>query len=832
VAKSATETHSSLRAWSRASLCFTVLLAATLLGLMHIHAPPARTDLGIDYDLLNQHVQTIAARPHTMGSDANREVRDYIVAQLESYGLETEIQRRTVVYEHPRRTSNRVRIGDVENIIARLPGAENEDSLVLMSHYDSRPDGPGAGDAASGVAAVLEAARLLSQGLEPVRDVVFLLTDGEEMGLLGAQAFFRHHREAQYAGLVLNFEARGSSGPSNMFETSNGNEWLIRELASVTPDLMATSLSFEVYQRMPNDTDLTIAKAAGKQGLNFAFVDDYFDYHAMVDTPANLDPSTLAHQAAYAVTLGRHFANLSTIAGNSSNATYFNLIPGTFIVYSQTTAQVLAIVVLALGLIIFMARWRHGAISLSSTAYGVLGLLVLLLLLSNFFEGLIDWQRGTQGGLTRVLAEGATPLLGYSLLAAGFCAWFLTALADRSRMIVLLIPLLAVILINALAGRLNLQLLLILGGLAAALWWLRDRCDGYHLRIAGLCLWWVLAAVLAYTIPNASYILVWPLASVLLLAILSERLGWSKWELGTLASQLAGSIVPLAMLVPLVYMLYLALGVFAPQIPMILLGLALVLLTPLMLALGRPARGLIAYLLMVAGLLVMIPSLAERSPNSRHPAPETLFLAVDVANDRSYWASTDSRPEGWVREVLGESPDEAVLEEIIPGAKGVLWSRAAEIGKPPVAVSVQSPESEADQPDSAPPGVGTLRIIEDIADTEQRVVTMQLRSPVGAEYISLRFSPDANYLGATANGLPIPGPDLDDEQWWAWRWYGLPADGGEITLMLEPGQSFSAHLIEVSYHMPETAPPRPTESMRTKYSLSDSTVYYQRLGPF
>jgi len=172
-------------------------------------------------------VATIAERPHPIGSAANREVRDYIVQYFESLGLETEVQKTTVVYRHPFQAENPTIIGNVENIFARLPGTGkgvgvNED-LVLMAHYDSRADGPGAGDDASGTASIMETARIMTAGPTPRHDVIFLITDGEEMGLLGAQGFFRQHPAAQKAGLVLDFEARGSYGVSSMFETSDGN---------------------------------------------------------------------------------------------------------------------------------------------------------------------------------------------------------------------------------------------------------------------------------------------------------------------------------------------------------------------------------------------------------------------------------------------------------------------------------------------------------------------------------------------------------------------------------------------------------------------------------
>ncbi|MCF6225584.1 MAG: M28 family peptidase [Xanthomonadales bacterium] len=217
--------------WKKALISFLFLGLMLGFGYQQTLAPEPISNSDVDYAALSQHVEVIAAKPHPLGSVANREVRDYIVAYFESLGLETEVQKTTVVYKLPHQSNKTTMIGNVENIIARLPGSgiglkDDASDLVLMSHYDSRSDGPGAGDAAASVAAIMEVARIVTNEQAPVHDVVFLITDGEEMGLLGAQGYFRQHPLAANSGLILNFEARGSYGVSSMFETSSNNAWI------------------------------------------------------------------------------------------------------------------------------------------------------------------------------------------------------------------------------------------------------------------------------------------------------------------------------------------------------------------------------------------------------------------------------------------------------------------------------------------------------------------------------------------------------------------------------------------------------------------------------
>ena len=62
-----------------------------------------------------------------------------------------------------------------------------------MAHYDSVPCSPGASDDGMGTATVIETARAIAAGAPLRRTVVIVLTDGEEAGLLGAEAFMREH---------------------------------------------------------------------------------------------------------------------------------------------------------------------------------------------------------------------------------------------------------------------------------------------------------------------------------------------------------------------------------------------------------------------------------------------------------------------------------------------------------------------------------------------------------------------------------------------------------------------------------------------------------------
>ncbi|MFN2260765.1 MAG: M20/M25/M40 family metallo-hydrolase [Psychroflexus sp.] len=259
-----------------------------------------------------QHVQNIGNEPHFIGSKSHSEKRNYIVNQLESLGLEVQTQQDFVLSED-------ASFSIPENIIAKIPATKKSDSesksLLLLSHYDSAVhSSPGASDAASGVAAILESIRVFqNKELDFKNDIIIVFTDAEEIGLMGAQLFSESHPWIEDVGLVLNFESRGSGGPSNMIvETNYGNANLIDQFSkSEVKYPLANSLMYSVYKILPNDTDSTIFREiADVPSFFFAFIDDHYDYHTALDVPKRLDKRSLAHQGDYLTGTLESFVNI------------------------------------------------------------------------------------------------------------------------------------------------------------------------------------------------------------------------------------------------------------------------------------------------------------------------------------------------------------------------------------------------------------------------------------------------------------------------------------------------------------------------------------------
>lgn len=254
--------------------------------------------------------------PHPAGSPQNAVVRERIVSLLESYGLEVEIQSAdNSSLKNPRYIKRSARLNNIiairRGIQSRI-GSEQRHAIMLASHYDSVPAGPGASDDGVGTAALIEIAKMLSLEPPPNRDIVFLISDGEELGLNGATLFVEQHSLAKEIEIAINLEARGTTGPSMMFETSRNSGALVSLFSKTSPRPFASSLFYEIYRLMPNDTDFTVFKAAGMEGYNFAFVGNPVYYHTPQDNFENADAGSLQHHGENALGLIRGLMNPQT----------------------------------------------------------------------------------------------------------------------------------------------------------------------------------------------------------------------------------------------------------------------------------------------------------------------------------------------------------------------------------------------------------------------------------------------------------------------------------------------------------------------------------------
>ncbi len=426
----------------------------------------------------HKHVEAIAHAPHPMGSEESQRVRDTLIGLLSEIGLTAEIQQ-------PKRQNPQM----PQNVLARIQGQgpSGKKALMLCAHYDSVSTGPGASDNGAGVAVVLETLRALKAGPPLDRDVIVLFPDGEENGFHGSRLFVDEHPWAKEVGVVLNFDARGNSGPSIMFETSAGNGWLIQQYAEAVTQPLATSLSMDVYQVLPNDTDLTVFKQAGMGGLNFAFGAGLAYYHTPEDTAENLDQRTLQHQGENALATARHLGRLDLENTKREDVIYTSILNRTVVAYSKAWILPLAFFSLTLFVSLVITCVQKAEAEFADLAVGA-GVVFIAIAASLLATGILFVLGVGWSALRDVSSSPSIPWLKYDVAIMTLCTLLTTAIS-----------------------------------MSLARWWANYR--PFLGLVLGAISWWLaLSLATAFWLPGASYLFVWPTLCGLLGLCISIRL--------------------------------------------------------------------------------------------------------------------------------------------------------------------------------------------------------------------------------------------------------------------------------------------------------------------
>ncbi|MEO8752741.1 MAG: M20/M25/M40 family metallo-hydrolase [Casimicrobiaceae bacterium] len=351
--------------------------------------------------------------PHPVGSPQNAIVRDRVISEFRALGYAPVVERDLACAPDGS-------CAWVENILAILPGRESGGTVILNAHYDSVPAGPGAGDDATGVAAILEVARAMRTLPQPRHPVLFLVDDGEEAGLLGAEAFVRRHRADDYSAALV-FEARGSSGRTLMFETSRGNRALVDAYARSVPRPSTSSVYFSIYERLPNATNFTTFKREGYKGMAAAFIGDPAQYHTPLNRVENVPDGTLQHMGDTALGVTSEIAanGLDSVQGNAS---YYDAFTLAVVRWPEALNIPVAAVAFLLLCTIAGLQLRAGRFTGRNLAWSIaIGLLPL------FVAGLAGFA--ISSGLARRLDHAHWPASeGWLVLAAWMCGTAAVAL--------------------------------------------------------------------------------------------------------------------------------------------------------------------------------------------------------------------------------------------------------------------------------------------------------------------------------------------------------------------------------------------------------------------
>lgn len=706
-------------------------------------------------------VRRVAATPHPTGSAANHAVRDRLLVRMTELGLSPRL-RRDDVLAPPR--PNLLYGGSVESLIGVLPGADPaQPALAIMAHYDSVPGAPGAADDGAGVAAALEVMRALKAQGVPARDVALVITDGEEMGLLGARGFFAGDPLAKRLGFVLNLEARGSGGRVQMFQTGRDNGGAIALFRSTAKRPSAGSLFGEVYARLPNDTDFTLARAAGLSGFNYAFVGRAFDYHEPTDSPDHLQQGSLQDMGAQVLAAAEAVAFAPRLPERKPDAVYGVLFGDVMLAYAPAWGW--APLAAAAGLIALAIRRarRRRALVWSEVAHGAgaalyaLAATVAVLHLAGAVAG------GGPLGPQRLLAVAGRWEAAQLLLAAGVLM-FATAEAARGRRI----PAVGLGLVCAgascaLAG--GIDPVGLGGGLLAAVLGLAIGREalGRPGTWAGVLLLGLAAATAAQLFaPQTAYVLAWPLTLGALSAAASDLAADRRRSRLAAMTVLAAAGMGWAM----VHAHLIAVVAGQPALLALPLFMAATTVWPLAQpAAGAPPERLTGRALLFAGAALALLVRLDAPWSPRHPQPSFVAYQLDQDAGRAWRVSHPELRSAWSDGVLRADGG--------PIAPLRHWAWDHPMSAAPARLSPAPAPLVAVARDPAGP------------------LVMTVTPPPGVRMLTLQLKPDQPAHLSRA-GAARADAELPAGRWTRLRWTAPPAEG--LTLALDAPPSGSLQL--------------------------------------
>lgn len=707
----------------------------------------------------------IARRPHPPGSPAHAQVRGFLLERMRDLGLEPSVRTSTSMIGR----GSVVRAATVRNIVARMPGTASTGTVVLTAHYDGREISRAAGDDGSGVVAILEVVRALNAGPRLRNDLLLVLTDAEELGLLGARAFVADDPDMADVRAVLSLEMRGAGGPSIMFETGAENGWALEALKASGARPFANSMSYEIYKSLPNDTDFTPFREAGRQGLNFAAIGRASLYHQPYDSPENLSEATLQHHGDNALRLARYLTAADLSEVNAPDRSFVSLPVLGLVMWDLSLALPLAAVLVILALVVLLpvrkssGRWSGiftglvlGAVSVAAVAAA-----------GHFLTGWLPRFHPEFGSLhgSRFHHEG----------------WYVAALVG-----------------------LALAVLTTLFGVA------RRRFGAAELAWGALVLPLAAMAYVSFRFPAAAVNLQVPLAAALLATGLlvvpaGGRLANVVW-----GALLALAVPVLAVLTPMVEFVWLGLSFAAAPVVGGVVALALLLLLP---ALDRlrepnawwaPVTGLV-----LASALVGL-GIRAAAPDEARPAPSTLAYVFDHGSSEALWVTDASQePVDSLARAWAEAKAGAPFAETRSLERYGYGQREPRVTLAP-ARDVRKPEVWA---------------LADSVVGEVRRLRLAVRSAMEAELLRFHFPEDGGTRLVALNGRPLPaeGRATDVDHW------GAPDPVVFLDLELSAGATVEMDVVEHLLHpqrlLGEDTFRRPPELAPDITWLSDRAIF-------
>jgi len=720
------------------------------------------------------HLREITKAPHYIGTEEHARVREYIVEQLNGLGLKTEIQEGFIM--NPKWKS----LDKPKNILAKIKGSGNGKSLLLLSHYDSAlTPSFGASDAGSGVVTILETIRAFQASAKtPTNDIIILFTDAEEVGLDGARLFVKNHPWAKNVGIALNFEARGSGGPSNMIvETNSGNKNLINAFMEADVKFpVASSLMYSIYKMLPNDTDSTVLRQGGDiDGFFFAFIDDHFDYHTANDNFENLDRNTLQHQGEYLLPLVHYFADADLSSLKSSEDHVYINVPILKMI-SYPFAWIIPMLILAISVFTILIVYGLNKKVLSGKTIARSFVPFLLAFVSCGLIGFYGWK------LLLVLYPQ------YSEIQHGF--------TYNGHTYISFFVLVSLAILFGVYHRYS------------------KKTNLASLLIAPLIFWLLINVIVAIYLKGAAFFIIPVFLGLLSLWILIRQ------EKPNLILMVIIGALAIFMFVPLIQFFPVGLGL------KMLVGSSLItaLLFGILLSVFGfySKKGILSAVFILLAIVFFIKAHLTSNFTAERQKPNSLVYYYDADTDETYWATYDKILDDWTKGYLGENPEEA--SNYITYASGSKYAKG-------YSFAVEAPAKKI------PLFKAVLNSDTIINDIKKRTFTIIPNRNVNQISLYVAEGVEFDFLSFNGQSLPLNNNENSASQKIKSnelvRYYVSDKDSLEVSYEVSKDQKVSFTVMEYSYDLldhPQFKINNRAENMMPKpFVVSDAIIVKKKI---
>ncbi len=706
-------------------LAFLACILFAILTLKLFSPPkalPATADLtDFSAERAMEHLKIVAEAPHSLGTPQNDKVISYLVQTLTQLGVEVSIQ--DTLVSRTGKGSSRTRVSSVRNVIGRLKGTDNSQAVLLMAHHDSQPNTPGAADDGSGVVSILETIRAIKASGSLKNDIIILITDAEEIGLMGAKAFVDYHPLLKDVGMLINVEARGNFGVSMSFEMNPENGWVVREFAKAAPYPFANSMAYEIYKVMPNDTDFSMFRETPISGVNSATVEGLVHYHSMTDTPENISLDLVQHHGANMLGMARHFGNIAIKDTKAPDAIFFNPIGASLIIYSATYDLPLMLLTLFLFILTIIIGIKKDQVILQELFNGT-GYFLIILALAGIGSYILQQAILVMNPHYTLFYGNSFYNISYYFLAfLGFTGLFYT-------------------IIYSFQPKVN-SLSLCLGGLLMLV-----------MAMFGLTL----------SLPTGTYFLYYPIGIFLAiqLLLLSLNITADNKPIIFAAGQFLALIPAIGLWSQIIYLLFhtfaLTEAIIAPVLIFCFLG---ILMVPLLRMISLWNKNILTIFAGLVCLFGLIGGHFTSNYSAEKPLQTFLMYGLDADNKKATWATNKKYKNGWVSAMVNNDSLKS-FDHIYPTLDWEIWQSTA----PLQAIATSK-----------------IQLVSDSLNTEnQHVKSLDIQFLSFVNSMELFLEKGSNISSIQLNGFDIqPIPSKKDDEIYI-NFFAPPTEGFNLTI--------------------------------------------------